>query len=116
MHISLICDLRMDVQRLKDNLNLPSALEIISEALRLRLKSESQAYYQPAGAKPCLAPGVQSVLDAIGKGSFDVIWQRALRGRTSGGGRGSRIGGRGYNRKHQRSTGEPVRRALKTLL
>ncbi|KAJ7489484.1 hypothetical protein FB451DRAFT_1225051 [Mycena latifolia] len=59
-----ISDLLTDVQKLQNNLNLRSALEIVAEVLRLKANQLPDANLR-------LAPGVQSVLDAIGKGSFD---------------------------------------------
>jgi len=72
-----ISDLQTDVQEMHNNLNLRSALEIIAEVLRLRAN-------HPPVVNLRLAPGVQSVLDAIGKGSFDAPGAATVGGGLAG--------------------------------
>ncbi|KAJ6509177.1 hypothetical protein C8R47DRAFT_1232600 [Mycena vitilis] len=63
----------IDVQRVRAILNLRTALEIVTEVLRLKV---DPGY----GADPLIkvAPGVQSVMGAIGKGTFDSLDIRGI--------------------------------------
>ncbi|KAJ7134686.1 hypothetical protein C8R44DRAFT_771138 [Mycena epipterygia] len=60
-----ISDLQTYVQKIQNNLHLRSALEIVAEVLRLKANQQPRANLR-------LASGVQAVLNAIGKGSFDA--------------------------------------------
>ncbi|KAJ7684283.1 hypothetical protein DFH06DRAFT_1462647 [Mycena polygramma] len=67
-YVYKISNLLIDVQRARARLNLCTALEIVTEVLRLKA-------HPGYGTDPIieLAPGVQSVMDAIGKGTFDSL-------------------------------------------
>ncbi|KAJ7117693.1 hypothetical protein C8R44DRAFT_879247 [Mycena epipterygia] len=64
-------NLKIEVQEIQKNLTLCSGLKIVAEVLRIKAK-------QPPGANLRLAVGVQPVLDAIGRGSFDAAGSAAM--------------------------------------
>ncbi|KAJ7507227.1 hypothetical protein B0H11DRAFT_2185697 [Mycena galericulata] len=59
-----IMDLQMELQRIRNNLDLRSGMEIVAEALRIRHNQTPAPMFR-------LASGVQPVLDAIANGLFD---------------------------------------------